>query len=284
MGFHGLQAIKCGMLIIQFLAATAMWGRAQFFVNLDFEAAIVVPGDPFFGFLDWELAVPGWRHSDGSDTSIVYWGMQHIGMGQYYLLMDSSSPVYAPGTQLAGNYSLAFASGVRQSSDPSTPWVNAFIAQTGLIPPGTRSLQLLARGPFRVVVGGVDIPMYPGSGTSYSGDISRFAGTVAEVKIINTATTIHTPTVVDNIGFSSASAPAPFSLSIRIPPAELCWDTVPNAWYQLQSRANFATNQWEAITPWLPGDGSRFCTNDTIVGTVLQRFYRVARTNALPVP
>src|SRR3954452_7314851 len=73
---------------------------AQSFVNLNFEAAQVVSHDPVFGFLDWNLAAPGWSHSSGSDTTIVYYGQEHLGGTQYYMLYDSLSPVYAPRTPL----------------------------------------------------------------------------------------------------------------------------------------------------------------------------------------
>jgi len=197
----------------------------QGLVNAEFEEAIVVPNDPTYGFLDWNLAVPGWNHSEGGDTSIVYWGSEHLGISQYYLLMDATSPFYAPGTQLAGDYSLAFASGHFTTADINSPWVNAYISQNANIPSGAHSIQMLATGPFQVFVGGVAVPMYALGGNSYGGDISGFAGSLAEVKIMNTGTTVHTPTVVDNILFSPAVVPEPSSIVLVIAGVVLfvCW-------------------------------------------------------------
>src|SRR5688500_12710758 len=98
---------------------------AQEFRNLDFEEAQVVLRDKTFGFLDWSLAAPGWGHSQGSDTSIVYYRFEHLGTSQVYLLVDSNSPAFAPGRQLAGKYSMSFASGTSSSSGFPSPWVQA---------------------------------------------------------------------------------------------------------------------------------------------------------------
>ena len=206
------------LITMMFMIATgiAQTVISQGFVNLDFENATVVPTVPTYGWLDWGLAVPGWSHSAGGDTQHVFWGSEHLGLSQYYLLMDSTSPVYAPNTQLDGAYSLALASGIQNGADMSSPWVNAYISQTGSIPLGTQSLEMLATGPFQVFVGGVNIPMYPLGGNRYGGDISGFAGTMAEVKIMNTATTVHAPTVVDDILFSPAAVPEPSSAALLI--------------------------------------------------------------------
>lgn len=126
------------------------------------------------------------------------------------MLVDQYSPFYAPGGQLAGRYSLAFASGIRNGAEVGSPWVNAYLAQTGFIPEGMNSLTLLATGPFQVYVGGVPIAMTPtAENHRFIGDIAPFAGTVTEIKIVNTALTVHTPTVLDNISFSPVPVPEP---------------------------------------------------------------------------
>jgi hypothetical protein len=211
-----MKTIKTTTVLLMILVCFARSTMGQGFVNLDFEDATVVPTEPVYGWLDWNLAVPGWDHSAGGDTQHVFWGSAHLGLSQYYLLMDSTSPVYAPNHQLAGDYSLAFVSGIQNAGDPSSPWVNAYISQIGSIPLGTQSLRILATGPFQVFVGGVNIPMYSLGGNSYGGNISSFAGMVAEMKIINTATTIPMPTVVDDISFSTTSVPEPASITLFV--------------------------------------------------------------------
>lgn len=185
--------------------------------NLTFELAHVQINDPTYGGLAWNLAVPYWGHGPGADTSSVYYGSEHLGLSSYYLLMSATSPWYAPNTQLAGNYSLAFASGYMFGTGTGG-WVNAFISQTLPIASSARSIQLLATGPFKVFVAGSEIPMMSLGGNSYAGDIASFAGTTAELKIMNTTpegfNNVHKPTVIDNIVFSTTIVPEPSSLAL----------------------------------------------------------------------
>lgn len=186
----------------------------QSFVNRNFENAVVVSHDPTFGFLDWNLAAPGWSHSSGSDTSTIYYGLEHMGGTQYYMLYDSSSPISAPGTQLAGRYSIGFSSGYA-GPNSGTPWTQAYLSQTGAIAGDVQSVRFLARGAsFDVFVGGVQIPVQFLGGNAYAGDISAFAGTISEFKIVNTSLTIHDPVVVDNIVFSTVAVPEPSTVAL----------------------------------------------------------------------
>jgi hypothetical protein len=181
----------------------------QVFTNLDFEQAVVVVNDPNFGFLDWNLAVPGWGHLNNSlDTSIVYYRHPHTGLTPYYLLVDSQS---APNLLLAGNYSLDMANG-SLGIPPNTTYTQAFLSQTGAIPGDARSIHLLGTGPIDVFIGGASIPMSLLGGSEYAGDISAYAGTTAELRIVNAALTDHSPVAVDNISFSSIPIPEPSTL------------------------------------------------------------------------
>ncbi len=187
------------------------------FQNLDFEQAVVQPLPSDNILLEWSLAVPGWS----SATSFVYYREGHLGVGPLYLLMDPTSPVWAPGTQLAGQYSLAFTSGYA-GNNPSGPWVNVGIAQSGVVPNSSRSIRLLAHGtfaatgPFQVFLGAVEIPMFSLGGNSYGGDISGFAGDFVNLRIVNSAGVGHLGegVVVDNILFSPEVIPEPSTLGL----------------------------------------------------------------------
>jgi len=196
------------------ITGLSLIANSQSFVNLNFEAASTQASSLGYPFLEWSTAAPGWGHSSGSDTSYVYYQQSHVGFTQFYLLMNATSPVWAPGTQLAGNYSLMLKSGRQSLADINSPWVNAYISQTATIPAGSLSLRMLATGPFDVRVGGVGITMYSLGGNSYGGDISAFAGSLAELRILNTAGPSGGPmTVVDNISFSPVAIPEPSTLA-----------------------------------------------------------------------
>ena len=214
---------KCTLLLLTVGFTAAAWGQGSF-RNLDFESARVVTNDPTFGVLDWNLAAPGWNHSNGSDLGIVYYRQEHFGFTGYYMLYDSLSPVYAPGTQLAGRYSLGFSNG-HATGNPESPWQENYLGQSGEIASDVRSFRLLAHGSFEVLVGGVSIPMQSLGGNLYGGDISAFAGQTTEFRILNTSRTLHTPVVVDNIAFSPMPVPEP-SVVVIFGFGVLAWLTV----------------------------------------------------------
>jgi len=186
----------------------------QEFINLDFEDAVVQPLPPDNITLEWSFAVPGWN----SGLPFVYYREGPLGVEPFYLLMDSTSPAWAPGTQLAGNYSLAFASGYAGNDPFSGLWLNAGITQSGLVPSWARSIRMLGTGPFQVILGSVEIPMFFLGGNSYGGDISGFAGQTAELKILNTASVgdVGHGSVVDNILFSPEAIPEPSTIPFLV--------------------------------------------------------------------
>jgi hypothetical protein len=211
-----MKRIRAAVSLFGALTVAVFSAEGQAFVNLDFEDAYVQQNDPYFGFLDWGLAAPGWGHSSGQDTGILYYQHGHLSNSQIYWLIDSTSPALAPGA-LDGYYSVAFASGYATSINyPPGPWTTAFISQTGSIPGGMKSIQLLATGPFSVSVGGVNVPMVSLGGNLYGGDITGFAGTTAELKIMNTAPVGYAQvlTTVDDITFSTMAVPEPSTMTL----------------------------------------------------------------------
>ena len=176
------------------------------FTNLNFESAQVVETTPNFGWLSWNLAAPGW----GPGGGIVYYRQTHLGDAGYFMLYDSQSPISAPGTQLAGRFSLGFANGFAggQYASKST-FYQSYITQTGSIQSNVLSIRLLAKGSFAVFVGGVLIPMKYLGNYHYAGDISAFAGTTTDFRVVNTSDQIHDPVVLDNVELSSVAVLEP---------------------------------------------------------------------------
>ncbi len=200
------------------VAFATLWlsavARGQGFVNLDFEQAVVRPLDSDGIILDWAIAAPGWSHSDGSDTQFVYYDTTHLGYTQAYTLVDSLAPAYW--RPLAGSYSILFRNG--DFSYAGGGWRNAFLAQSGSIPADARSVRFLATGYFSVFVNNIEIPMVDLGGNAFGGDVSAFAGTVGELKILNRARPIAAEVgvsvMVDNIFFSPQEAPEPSVLGL----------------------------------------------------------------------
>lgn len=187
------------------------------FVNLDFEKATVVPNNPDFGWLDWNLAAPGWGHSTGPDLDTIFYSSPHTGGTGFYMLLDSTRPAWFlyPINPLAGRYSLAFSNGSASNSGDA-PWQLNYITQTGAIASDIQSIQLLAWGSFAVFVGGTEIPMMR-VGDAFVGDISAFAGTTTDLKIVNTTKRFMNPVIVDNISFSPLPAvPEPSTVSMAL--------------------------------------------------------------------
>jgi hypothetical protein len=193
-----VMALFCGLA----LSASA---SAQGFFNLDFEKGKVFSNDPAFGFLAWDVAVPGWSHSDGSDTAIVYYGATHAGISQYYLLADSElQSSFCPA--IDGRYSLVMRSGRASSIDLGSPFVNAFVAQTGLIPANALSIRLKAAGSVQLFVGGQRLNLQSLGGVDYGANILGIGGTLKEIRILNSG---FGESTIDTISFSAIPVPEP---------------------------------------------------------------------------
>ncbi|MCC6820780.1 MAG: hypothetical protein V9H26_09545 [Verrucomicrobiota bacterium] len=54
----------------------------------------------------------------------------------------------------------------------------------------------------------------------------------------------------------------------------VCWPSVPNQIYLLESRTNLSSGSWQTIGGLVVGDGSQICK--ALPGTGPSRFYRVA--------
>lgn len=214
MCFKGMRqgAAQVGALCAALVLPAAV--QAQAFVNLDFERAVVQPADPNFGFLDWSLAVPGWQHDDagGADTASVYWGSTHLGLTQWYLLVDNQNQQYLQWPAMQGRFMLAFTSG-QLSSAAVEPWALSWIAQTGLVPATARSLHLLAQGPLQVQINGVVQPLLQQAGQdAWALDVSAYAGQVVNLKLLDPSPAYPGGVVVDALRFSSmAVVPEPAS-------------------------------------------------------------------------
>jgi hypothetical protein len=175
---------------------------AQSFVNLDFESASTAGATPPLSLLPWDSAAPGWGHSDGADTDFVFYGASHVGVTQWFLLVDESN---SDGL-LVGNYAMRYASGYSSSSLGSS-WVFAYLSQSGMVPLDAKSLRFFSRGPLAVQINGAALPITSTGDQSYALDIASFAGTEVEIRFINTSSELFNSVTLDAVAFSASPVP-----------------------------------------------------------------------------
>ncbi|HEX3799744.1 MAG TPA: hypothetical protein VH413_13695 [Verrucomicrobiae bacterium] len=188
-------------------------GNAQgSFQNLNFASAAIPQGTPNGSFVPVVEALPGWSAYFGSSqqNSLLY---NNLSTGSVEVaLLDQNSPV---GGVIPGNqYTVVLQAGLNGVNGAST----ASIAQTGLIPSGSRSIIFTAAPPtgpgWSVMLGGQNIPVVPesqqGSYVEYIGDISAFAGQTDELRFTaDFSANKLGGMVLDNIQFSPNLVPEP---------------------------------------------------------------------------
>lgn len=189
--------------------------KGQGFANLDFESASIPNGTQPSSLLPVGTALPGWTVNVGSvsngTVTIPYDGIS-LGGAVISVLDTNAGLGFVP---LQGKYSAALFGG---SSTVAT------IDQTGLVPIGSKSLQLAAcsvGASFVVTLGGQTINMvpltqvptagFPASYTIYGGDVSSFAGLTEQLSIseLTPAGTSPSELFLDNIVFSASPVPEP---------------------------------------------------------------------------
>ena len=209
-----------------FLAA-GISGKAQgTFQNLNFEAANIPAGTQPNNDTPIAIGLPGWSayftstfgESNGV-TQIWYDGIS-LGGSAISISDNNAGLGFVP---LQGRYSaMLFGGG-------STPQYAPTISQTGRVPAGRQSLQMEVYSsgtPFIVTLGGqvinmvplstVQLPGFPTHYTIYGGDISAFAGQVAQLSITQPPSPDNPPSelFLDNLVFSPDSVPEPGVLGL----------------------------------------------------------------------
>ena len=121
-----------------------------------------------------------------------------------------------------GQFGVYFKSGRESSFDPDAPWLYAYLAQTGTLPPGTKSIHLLADGPLAVSLGGNAIALSDLGKQHFTGDVSAFAGQTLELRITDTTTSFAPGLYLDGIRFSSTPLPEPGAVPLALAGSG-CW-------------------------------------------------------------
>jgi hypothetical protein len=182
-------------------------GHGQQFINLDFESPQTADIMPDGIWVSWSLAAPGWTHPKGGDSVFVYHNTPpSSSIAQFYFLADSASTKWSP---LEGDFSLALVSGHYNRLDQASPWVKAYIEQEGIIPEGTKSLQLLAKGEFSLTLDSKPVTVAHVGGDQFLADVSEFSGEYATLRISNESTEVQRPVIVDGLQFVTQPIPEP---------------------------------------------------------------------------
>jgi hypothetical protein len=214
--------LRIAVVTVVLLSFGQQFCSAQGFLNLNFESANVSAHPPGSMDVPTGSALPGWTAFFSSTTNtnaasqIWYDGISlggaavsvvdtNVGISAFYPLRGQFSAYLFGGPfGSAGNYS-------------------AGISQTGLVPVGSRSLQVLmsfsGSAPV-VMLGRQTISMIPlqtfTNCTLYGGDISSLAGQTAPLSFTEPAPTGVPPSMLelDNIVFSSQVVPEPSAFAL----------------------------------------------------------------------
>lgn len=224
--------IRC--IFLWFLLAGSAFG--QDFVNLDFESATLVPVGGGSQYVQFAQAFPGWTEaiSGAFNTNALYDSMYLDSAG--VCLIDTKANSLATAV-IDGSYTALLQSGLGYSNGFGFP-TDATLSQTGLVPPGTKSLEFKAAssGKFAVTLGGQTLSLTVlGGGTNYAlygADISQWAGQTAQLSFTIFADKPHVndeSLFLDDIRFSpeSVTAGPPIILSTAVSGAkiEIWWNT-----------------------------------------------------------
>jgi hypothetical protein len=195
-------------------------GYSQGFINLNFEAAQIIPDpdSPYYPYgISATNALPGWTVYYGANpkTQITY---NAPAVGSTWVSIYATN-----GSQIAGNYSVLLQGGFYPFQPPT-----ATISQTGLVPASALSLlfeaypgpgALGSSGPLQVSLGGQALNYFALSTganyTLYEADISAFAGQTATLSFSALQDlTFYNGWTIDNIQFSPLAVPEPGELAL----------------------------------------------------------------------
>ncbi len=219
--FRQLRTLGLAGLLL--LPALPLRGQGTF-VNLNFELASLqpIPSGQYGGLVPFSNALPGWVGYLGTNqTAQALQNIQRLNsaaigvVGPNWVTPSSGIGV------IEGRYTAVLQAG---DAIVTGNYVPAAIAQSGLIPPATSSIQMKVSpvlpfsALFGVSLGGQNVPLFPLSGTSaytrYGGDISAYAGQVVELRVTAFNTLPGIGLAIDSIQFSPEVIPEPSNLRL----------------------------------------------------------------------
>jgi hypothetical protein len=183
-------------------SATTLFGQA--FTNLNFESTTVPPGSPS-GPVNPAMAFPGWTVGFGGTQSPNFTLYNSLTLGSVAQILIGPNYPLAGFAPLQGSYSALLQFGPR-------PEVGApALIQSGLVPADALSITFLVspmRNDARVLLNGTEISLFSIGGGRMAGDVSAFAGSVAQLTF-TTRSYDGNWLYFDDVTFSSAPIPEP---------------------------------------------------------------------------
>ena len=215
------------LVVVSFVFLQNISGQG--FVNLNFEQAVIVtdPSVPYYPYGVYASnALPGWTGIGFLSPNYITY--DDLSLGATSVTLCGTNSQYSP-SSLDGRFSIDLYGGVEG------PAAGASISQTGLVPSNAASIRFIAQGvipasaggPLLLSLGGQNISYFAISTgpnyTVYGGDISAFAGQIAQLTF-NTPQGNNNYWELDDIQFSSSPVPEPSVWSlIIIFTFMLCW-------------------------------------------------------------
>jgi hypothetical protein len=209
--------MKIGSKISILLLALCLNGRAQGFMNSDFESAVIIPdpSSPYYPYAVYaSTAVPGWTVTGFLGPSELFYDTTSAGSTCVSILSTNGNPLYGIPRALAGNFSVYLYGGVTAPS--------ASISQTATVPASAESMEFIGQqagsGTLQVSLGGQNLSYFALSNgpnyTLYGADVSAFAGHSEQL----TFSALHGEQTwnIDNIQFSSTPIPEPSAFALAV--------------------------------------------------------------------
>ena len=204
-------------LVLLSVSASPCFGQGTF-QDLDFESPILplVPSVPLTN------AFPGWLGYVGTNQ-VSRVRIDGVNLDVATLALIRTTLVAYPTPLIQGNYTAVLQPQRDPNDIPSGSLVPVALLQSGMVPSGSKSLQFkgyTAGTPFAVSLGGVNIPVFNLESfpdyTLYGGDISAFAGSIAELRFTAFPDNYPHSTVfaLDSIEFSIQPIPEPGTVAL----------------------------------------------------------------------
>jgi hypothetical protein len=166
------------------------------------------------GYPDWTVSYSALGAGTNIATTVIY---DEISLGGAFVSINDSNTGFGF-NPIQGNFSACLFGGPSDIFSPSNPTYST-ISQTGLVPNGTKTLLMdVNGGSFMVTLGGQTIILIPLQTfltyNLYGGNITGYAGQVAQLTITAPPTGVPNMELIDNIQFSTMAIPEPNTLAL----------------------------------------------------------------------